>query len=190
MTGPKWRFGNRGGRAVLIVAVLGLLGLAATPALAQKADVSINTSRDQTTGCTEIKVKVVPKGGKGIQDVHLLVGETHHTQTGETTTYGDSMPRGYEKPVTPTGWNYNGPHNLDTVPGKPDDQDTWITWTSPNALGNAGDTFGITYCGDKGDFVKNPKRPNVILTSNGNVGWDPKKDVVPSSDIAWNKGGG
>jgi hypothetical protein len=41
-----------------------------------------------------------------------------------------------------------------------------------------------------GDFVKHPKRPNVILTSNGNVGWDPKKDVVPSNDIAWNKGGG
>jgi hypothetical protein len=30
------------------------------------------------------------------------------------------MPRGYEEPVTPTGWNYNGPHNLDTVPGKVD----------------------------------------------------------------------
>jgi hypothetical protein len=26
----------------------------------------------------------------------------------------------YEEPVTPTGWNYNGPHNLDTVPGKVD----------------------------------------------------------------------
>jgi hypothetical protein len=183
----KWRFAN-GGRAVLTAAVLGLLTLAATPALAQKADVSIDTHRDNS-GCTEIRIKVVPKGGKGVQDVHLLVGETHHGPNGETASYGDSMPRGYQTPTTPNGWNYNAPHNRDTAPPKADDQDTWISWTSPNALGNAGDTFGVTYCGGKGDFVKHPKRPNVILTSNGNADWDPKKDLVPNNDIVWNKGG-
>ena len=97
MERQKWRFGNEG-RAVLTAAVLGLLALATTPALAQKANVSIETSRD-TNGCTEIKIKVVPnKVPIGIQDVHLLVGQTRHGPNGEATLYGDSMTRGYQAP--------------------------------------------------------------------------------------------
>jgi hypothetical protein len=172
----------------LIVWTLGMASmLSAAPALAQKAKTTTSRNED---GSVRIAVEV---SGAGVQDVHLCVARTKHTDTEETTMAGDPLQKDYSNPAgqngvpaLPNGWSYNFVEEPD--PAKPGESLWCIVWNNPAAAlpGAAPTTFVVDYSGGKD--VKMSGKENLFLTSNGQINYAPK-DVINGAGAVPNKKG-
>src|SRR5262249_45103079 len=142
------------------VAVGFLLIVFVGSAIAQTASTSTGRNED---GSIRISVAVT---GAGIQDVHLCVAKTKHTETKEATSEGDPLrknyanPAGASTPALPAGWTYEFVE--EPIPGKEGESRWCIVWRNANAaLPAAGFTFVVDYSGSKDVAIS--KNANVYL---------------------------